>query len=71
LVETRNGILSKAKLVLRPMTILASLLQRQASSRIFPLRADDPDLAPARVARSLHGAAQKTLDNADDLIHGT
>jgi hypothetical protein len=71
LVETRNRILSKAKLALRPMTILASSLQRQASLRIFPFRAHDPDPAPARAARSLHGAAQKALDSADDRIHRT
>ena len=35
MVETRNRILSKAKLALRPMTILASSLQRQASLRLF------------------------------------
>jgi hypothetical protein len=31
-IETRKGILSKTKLVLRPMTILASLARRQGSS---------------------------------------
>jgi hypothetical protein len=39
LVETRKRILSKTKLALGPMTILASLTRRQRSSINAPLRA--------------------------------
>ena len=71
MVETRKGILSKAKLALRPMTILTSLTRRQGSSMNVPLRGAALDPAPARGARGLSGLHEKVLDNADDLIHRT
>jgi hypothetical protein len=78
LVETRKGILSRAKLALRPITILASLTRRQGSSINVPLRGAALDPAPARSARGLSGVVwvclesyEKVLDNADDVIHGT
>jgi hypothetical protein len=71
LVETRKGILSKAKLALRPMTILASLARRQGSSINVPLRG--PPLTPLRLAAlevySIY--MKKVIDNADDVIDGT
>ena len=63
LVETRKGILSKAKLALRPLTILASLTRRQGASINVLLR-----LAELEVCFEPH---KKTLDNAADVIHGT
>jgi len=71
LVETRKRILSKAKLALRPMTILASLTRRQGSSINVPLRGTP--LTPLRLAELevCIEPYKKTLDNADDVIHRT
>jgi len=71
LVETRKGILSKAKLALRPMTILTSLTRRQGSSINVPLRGTP--LTPLRLAELevCLGPHKTTLDNADDVIHRT
>jgi hypothetical protein len=70
LVETRKRILSKAKLALRPMTILASLTRRQGSSINVPLRGTP--LTPLRLAELevCIEPHKKTLDNADDVIRG-
>lgn len=71
MVETRKRILSKTKLALRPMTILASLTRRQGSSINVPLRGTPLTpllLAALEVCLELY---EKTLDNADDVIHGT
>ena len=71
MVETRKGILSKAKLALRPMTILASLTRRQGSSINVPLRGTP--LTPLRLAELevCFEPHKETIDNADDVIHGT
>ena len=71
MVETRKGILSKAKLALRPMTILTSLTRRQGSSINVPLRGTP--LTPLRLAELevCLGPHKTTLDNADDVIHRT
>jgi hypothetical protein len=71
LVETRRGILSKAKLALRPLTILASLTRRQGASIKVPLRGTP--LTPRRLAEFevCFEPHKKTLDNAADVIHGT
>jgi hypothetical protein len=71
LVETRKGILSKAKLALRPMTILASLTRRQGSSMNAPLRGTPLTPLPLAALQVCLDAYEKTLDNADDIIHGT
>ena len=60
MVETRKGIPSKAKLALRPMTILASLTRRQRSLINVPLRGNALDPAPARSARGLPELYEKT-----------
>ena len=71
MVETRKRILSKAKLALRPLTILASLTRRQGSSINVPLRGTP--LTPLRLAELevCIEPQKKALDNADDVIHGT
>ena len=71
MVETRKRILSKTKLALRPMTILASLTRRQGSSLNVPLRGTP--LTPLRLAElKVCFEPHKTiLDNADDVIHRT
>jgi hypothetical protein len=71
LVETHKRILSKAKLALRPMTILASLARRQGSSINVPLRGTP--LTPLRLAELevCFEPHKKTVDNADDVIHRT
>ena len=78
MVESRKGILSKAKLALRPITILASRPRRQGSSMNAPLRWAPLTPLSARNARGVRGAAkkimkkyEKTLDSADAVIHGT
>ena len=71
MVETRKGILSKAKLALRPMTILASLsgvkglryTPRFAGPPLTPLQLAVPEVCSIYM--------NKVLDNADDVIHGT
>ena len=71
MVETRKRILSKAKLALGPMTILASPTRRQGPWINVPLRGTP--LTPLRLAQ-LEVCIEphnKTLDNADDVIHGT
>lgn len=69
MVETHKRILSKAKLALRPMTILASLARRQGSSINVPLRGTP--LTPLRLAELevCFEPHKKTVDNADDVIH--
>jgi hypothetical protein len=71
LVETRKGILSKTKLVLRPMTILASLTRRQGSPINVPLRGTP--LTPLRLAELevCLDYMKNVLDNAANVIHGT
>ena len=72
LVDTGKGILSKTKLALRPMTILASLTRYQGSSMNVPLRGAALDPAAARSSRGLFDLHEKkVIDNADDVIHGT
>jgi hypothetical protein len=76
LVETRKGILSKAKLALRPMTILPSLrgviryTSRFAEPPLTPLQ-----LAELEVCLEPHENAssyrKKDIDNAADVIHRT
>ena len=71
MVETRKGILRKAKLALRPMTIVASLTRRQGPTINVPLCG--PPLTPLQlvaleVCLEPH---EKALDTADDVIHGT
>jgi len=77
LVESRKGILSKVKLALRPIQILASRSRRQGSSSNAPLHGVSLTPLSARNARGVRGAAktimkkyEKTLDNAADVIHG-
>ena len=71
MVETRKGILSKAKLALRPMTILASLTRRQGSAINVPLRGTP--LTPLRLAELevCLSYMKRVLDNADNVIHRT
>jgi len=78
LVESRKGILSKTKLALRPIQILASRSRRQGSSSNAPLRRAPLTPLSARNARGVRGAAktimkkyEKTLDSADAVIHGS
>ncbi len=73
MVETHKRILSKAKLALRPMTILASLMRRQGSSINVPLRGTPTPLTPLRLAELevRIESHKKTLDNAAAVIHGT
>ena len=76
MVETRKGIRSKAKLALRPMTILPSLrsvipyTSRFAGPPLTPLQ-----LAELEVCLELHENAssyrKNDIDNAADVIHGT
>ena len=69
MVESRERILSKTKLALRPMTILTSPTRRQGSSRNAP-RSEVP-LTPFRLTALEVCLKQyeKVLDYADDVIH--
>ena len=57
MVKTRKGILRKAKLALRPMKLFGE-----------PTRQHRLKLAELEVCPELQ---KKTLDSADDFIHGT
>jgi hypothetical protein len=64
LVETRNGILRKAKLALRPMTTLASL----TGVKGLPCSGSYGCVWHCKKRMKKD---KKTLDSADDVIHET